>query len=186
MAEAGLASPEKTDKGFEFYETPRTFTRYLFHELTRRGIQPLPGQRVFEPCVGSDAIIAGAAEGSITPVTWVTNDLDPRWPATHHVDATDVSLWAVASVEGVDWTVSNPPFSKALEIIEHALRYSRIGVAMHLRASIHEVLKTGPRRTWMRDHLPTGCLWLPRFASSAVRLPATGRPIRCAPAGSSG
>jgi hypothetical protein len=35
---------------------------------------------------------------------------------------------------------------------------------MHLRASIHEVLKTGVRRTWMAEHQPAGILWLPRFA----------------------
>jgi hypothetical protein len=34
---------------------------------------------------------------------------------------------------------------------------------MHLRASIHEVLKTGIRRTFMGTHAPTGILWLPRF-----------------------
>ena len=39
-----------------------------------------------------------------------------------------------------------------------------MGVAMHLRASIHEVLKTGTRRTWMDRRTPTGILWLPRFA----------------------
>ena len=64
---------------------------------------------------------------------------------------------------GVDWTVENPPFKPCIDIIEHALEFSRIGVAMHLRASIHEVLKTGKRRAWMSKHQPTGILWLPRF-----------------------
>ncbi len=147
---------------FEFYETPETFTRYLFKALADRAV-PIVG-RVFEPCVGSGAIQRGA---SLRPMEfgvenfWFTNDLDPRWPADVHKDARDVTLW---QAHEFDWTVSNPPFTPALEIIERAIRFSRIGVAMHLRASIHEVLKTGTRRTWMNRYRPTGILWLPRFA----------------------
>jgi hypothetical protein len=40
---------------------------------------------------------------------------------------------------------------------------------MHLRASIHEVLKRGPQRTWMAEHRPTGLLWLPRFGYQRSR-----------------
>lgn len=134
---------------FEFYETPRAFSDWLFDEVAIYG-------RVFEPCVGSGAIVT-AHDGS----RWFTNDLDPRWPADVHKDATDETLW---QARRLDWTVSNPPFTPAIEIITHALKYSRVGVAMHLRASIHEVLKTGVRRTWMATHQPTGILWLPRFA----------------------
>ena len=65
--------------------------------------------------------------------------------------------------------MSNPPFTPAIEIITEALKASKIGVAMHLRASIHEVLKTGVRRTWMAQHPPTGILWLPRFAYQRSR-----------------
>ncbi len=139
---------------FEFYETPKAFTRWLFDEVKIFG-------QVLEPCVGSAAIVDAAIESPTVPyMQWHTNDLDKRWPADWHGDA------AKADVGGTsfDWTVSNPPFSPAIEIITAALRYSRVGVAMHLRASIHEVLKTGVRRTWMAQHPPTGILWLPRFA----------------------
>lgn len=156
----------------EFYETPRTFSRYLFTELEALGF-PVCG-RTFEPCVGSHAIVDAYLEyvrdrlvALDVPdlAAWSTNDLDPRWPAMHHLDATTLACWVEASRSSwVDWTVSNPPFTPALEIIEHALAYSRLGVAMHLRASIHEVLKTGTRRTWFQEHPPSGILWLPRFA----------------------
>lgn len=137
---------------FEFYETPDAFSRYLFQTIEVEG-------QIYAPCVGSGAIIRAAAT---VPGRrqWVTNDIDPRWPASTHLDATRPEAWAIEP----DWTVDNPPFSPALEIAELAIQRSRVGVALHLRASIHEVLKTGPRRTWMRRHPPTGILWLPRFA----------------------
>jgi hypothetical protein len=97
---------------------------------------------------------------------WITNDLDPRWTSNFHDDASTDALWtrlAHAPMQ-IDWAVSNPPFTPALAIIEQAIAHARVGVAMHLRASIHEVLKTGTRRTWMNRFQPTGILWLPRFA----------------------
>lgn len=146
---------------YEFYETPQAFSNWLFDRVDIRG-------RVFEPCVGSGAILR--ARWPPNGVRWFTNDLDERWPADVHKDARDETLW---QAHEFDWTVSNPPFAPAISIIEQALRYSRVGVAMHLRASIHEVLKTGIRRTWMREHRPTGILWLPRFAYQ--RSPTTGK-----------
>lgn len=148
---------------FEFYETPKAFTRWLFHRVDIAG-------RVFEPCVGSGAIstcaplLSGQHGGNRR--TWVTNDLDQTWPAHYHFDAAGRSnrCWEVDVIGSIDWTVTNPPFTPAIEIIENALGLSSVGVAMHLRASIHEVLKTGIRRTWMAQHTPTGILWLPRFA----------------------
>ena len=146
---------------FEYFATPAAFTTWLFAEMAHQGM-PIVG-RLFEPCVGDGAIVRAAAHNE-----WVTNDLDPRWPADHHFDA--AGPWPL---DTVDWTVTNPPFTLALKIIDRALVYSRVGVAMHLRASIHEVLKTGVRRRWMGDHLPTGILWLPRFAYQ--RSPTTGK-----------
>jgi hypothetical protein len=156
---------------FEFYETPDAFVRWLFRELAHLR-SPIIGT-AFEPCVGDGAIIKAAA---LRPQEfgvknhWMTNDLDPRWPADFHLDARARDLWLRTTAflrdtgRTLDWTVANPPFTPALDIITAALEYSRIGVAMHLRASIHEVLKTGNRRTWMATHTPTGILWLPRFA----------------------
>lgn len=145
-----MSEPLRLD--FEFYETPDPFTNWLFHEVEITG-------RVFEPCVGNGAI--QRASWPPNRRKWFTNDLDPRWPADVHKDACDRTLW---EAHEFDWTVSNPPFTPAIEIIDRAIEFSRVGVAMHLRASIHEVLKNGVRRTWMARHPPTGILWLPRFA----------------------
>lgn len=147
---------------FEFYETPKAFTHWLFDVI------PIHG-RIFEPCVGSRAIVEAATTHPIPDARsshWFTNDLDLRWPADVHKDATDPTLW---KAHEFDWSVSNTPFTTAIEIITQAIECSKIGVAMHLRASIHEVLKTGVRRTWMHEHTPTGILWLPRFAYQRSR-----------------
>lgn len=141
---------------FEFYETPRTFTKYLCSEV------PIGGQCA-EVCVGSGAIIdACLAAPYPRAQQWKTNDLDLRWSADFHLDAAKPELYT--ALGHVDWHVDNPPFTPAIEIITQCIMHAKIGVAMHLRASIHEVLKTGVRRTWMAEHTPTGILWLPRFA----------------------
>jgi hypothetical protein len=158
----------------EFYPTPAAFTRYLFRRVEIAGA-------VLEPCVGDGAIVRdslGFWPDTTSPDfrpqrrVWFTNDLDAAWPADLHQDAAAAPFWKTFSGE-IDWTVTNPPFSLALQIAERALQHSRRGVALHLRASIHEVLKTGPRRTWMAEHRPTGILWLPRFAYQ--RSPKTGQ-----------
>ena len=73
---------------FEYYATPSPFTSWLFTEMAHRGM-PIVG-RIFEPCVGDGAIIRAAAlrpqEFGVTN-TWLTNDLDERWPADLHFDA---------------------------------------------------------------------------------------------------
>lgn len=149
---------------YEFYETPEAATRLLFRDMTTLG-HSIYGT-VYEPCVGSGAIPraqATLADEILPPWSvdrWLTNDLDPRWPADTHMDAALPASWP----RDVDFTVSNTPFSAAIDIADHALRFSRRGVALHLRGSIHEVLKTGPRRRWFREHPPTGTIWLPRFA----------------------
>jgi hypothetical protein len=149
---------------FEFYETPETFTRYLFWTMAMRGT-PITG-RCLEPCVGSGAIIRASDHAN-----WVTNDLDTRWTAHSHDDACllDSRFWQQAPA----WTVTNPPFSIGLDIAANALASSRIGVAMYFRISIHEVLKEGLRRTFFRIWPPTGIIFLPRFAYQ--RSPKTGK-----------
>jgi hypothetical protein len=143
---------------FEFYETPEPFTRWL-NTYTDERVAPIAG-RICEPCVGNGAITRAVG------AHWWTNDLDPRWPADAHVDAAQDTLW---KAHAFDWTVTNPPFSLAIPILTHALAFSRVGVAMYLRLSIHEPLKTGERRTFFGDHPPTAVLMLPRFAHQRSR-----------------
>jgi hypothetical protein len=167
---------------YEFYETPAPFTQWLFDEVRIEGI-------CLEPAAGSDAIITATdtrRDGGHR--CWVTNDLDPRWPTNYHHDAAESVLYRTVeqAVAPIDWTVTKPPFTPAIAIIKQALQFSRVGVAMHLRASIHEVLKTGIRRTFLAEHPPTGILWLPRFAYQRSKKRASGRPTVSARAGACG
>lgn len=154
--------------GTEFYETPWPFTRWLLDELA-----PMVGVHaplIVEPCVGRGAIVGEIAQSrflSREGARLVTNDLDPYWSADYHQDAADPALWAaIAAAAGrpVDLTISNTPFGPWQAIAETALAHTRACVALHLRGTVHEVMKTGAGRTWMATHPPTGILWLPRFA----------------------
>lgn len=154
---AKLANP------FEFYPTPAPFTRWLFEP---QYITVGRGCVVAEVCCGSQAIV-GAVSDPESKIHWVTNDLDPYWDAEHHFDATSDDLYRATG--DVDWVVTNPPFSAAVDIINQALKHARVGVAMLLRISIHEPTKTGPRRTWLAENPPNGILFLPRFAYQRSR-----------------
>jgi hypothetical protein len=100
----------------EFYETPRTFSKYLFSEVSVRG-------RAFEPCVGSGAIVTASEHLPGEQREWVTSDLDHAWTAYYYGDATGDELWReVTRLEGpIDWTVTNPPFEPAIDILTQAL-----------------------------------------------------------------
>lgn len=156
---------------FEFYETPIAFTTYLQRALRRAGLPDISG-RIAEPCVGSGAIIRGIDKGyeqgngivvRRRDIEWCLADLDPRWVETPE-DATKLETWQRLSSGGrLDWVVSNPPFTQAIPIIQHAQQHASY-VAMHLRSTIHEPLKRGVGRTWLRDRPPTAVFFLPRFA----------------------
>ena len=144
---------------FEFFETPDPFSEFLFDEVNIAG-------RVCEPCVGSGAIIRASDRHSThLQRQWVTNDLCPAFSSDWNLDATKGELFKHLDDAGpVDWFVSNPPFTPAIDIVDYCLHHARVGVAMHLRISINEPLKRGPRQTWFAEHPPTGILFLPRFA----------------------
>ncbi len=156
--------PDGSVIDLEFFETPQAFTRYLFAQLRDLQVNGLADGRLFEPCAGNGAIVRAS---DVARGNWRTNDLDPRWSRGNHfqLDATDRRSWLTfCDPFPPDWTITNPPFTPAVEILSHAIATSQVGVAAHLRVSIHEVLKTGPRRTWLHDHPPTAILYLPRFA----------------------
>jgi hypothetical protein len=139
---------------YEFYETAEPFTRWLNRWTADHG-WPIGGD-IYEPCCGDGAIVRACVGPN---QRWFMNDLDPRWERGG-LDATKSAAWRTP----FDWTVTNPPFTKAVPILEQALTHSRIGVAMYLRLSIHEPLKVGTRRSWFAAHKPTAVLVLPRFA----------------------
>ena len=154
---------------FSFYETPEPFTKWLFQRIDIRGA-------LCEPCVGSGAILRGSGITQRTKASsywWKTNDIDQYWSATSHINATGPRLYHLLGKDMIDWHVTNPPFELWQEIAAQCLDHAVRGVAMYLRISAHEVLKGGPRRSWLREHPPSHVLFLPRFAHQ--RSPKTGK-----------
>ncbi len=154
-------------RGFDFYPTPAVFVHYLLDVLARHGRSPRG--RVFAPCHGSGAIQAACESWpGISRITnWTTNDLDPRWKADSHLDAAHRSAWIDRGP--IDFVIENPPFLKAIEIAEQAVAAAVQGVALHVRCTLNEPCKKRGshaeqlRRSFLREHPPTGTLWLPRF-----------------------
>lgn len=111
---------------FEWYPTPASYTRALW-QWSAVG----PDDVIIEPCVGDGAIL-----NVLRALGWrgraVTNDLDARWPADEHRDATSAETWrvllaraealrAVAPAHARILVVTNPPFSAAARILACAM-----------------------------------------------------------------
>ena len=124
----------------EFYETPPGFTRQLLAHLYPGRLHPVygrkildPGMTIYEPMAGDLAIVRVLAEHGLENV--LTNDIDPTRDTHLHLDATLPASWEDIDA---DWVIMNPAFSLALPTVQHALRHTRRGVAMHVRISWEE------------------------------------------------
>ena len=138
-------------RAFDFYPTPGWATEALLKRV------PISG-RVLECCAGAGDI--SRALGGSSCRTIVTNDIDPKWPTWHTLDARLFETWEY--IGPPRWTVSNPPFSCALPIVQQAVRCSVDGVAMLLRLSFLEPTKD--RGPWLAEHPPTRVIVLPRIS----------------------
>jgi hypothetical protein len=133
----------------DFYETPIWQTQVLVNLVTIDGF-------CFEPCVGNGKIIEALPTCGLR--SWCSNDIDHRRTADTHGDARTKMPWDYSVL--FDWTVSNPPFVGAIEILEHALQHSRIGVALLLRLSFLE--PTAKRAKLLSENPPSLVIVLPR------------------------
>lgn len=161
-----------TRRDHDAYYTPDDAVRIL-HE--RRPLIGKPGEVVCEPCVGGGAIAQPFRDRGCLVVT---NDLVPTIEADTHNDACSRPTWdqlqtdARARLDGsgrqwdnritLDWTVTNPPFVAAMEILQQAYAHSRLGVAFFLRLSFLE--PTEDRGPWLAEHPPDELIVLPRIS----------------------
>ena len=109
---------------------------------------------LFEPCVGSGQIVKNI-DGN-----WITGDFDPDCPGNptyRDFDATIEENWKGLNI---DWTITNPPFKAAPEILRNALKYSKKGVAYLVRISFLEPCLN--RIDIFKDNPPNKILFLPR------------------------
>jgi hypothetical protein len=125
---------------------------------------------IMEPCVGlgalskpfSDANYNASLDLSLYHV--ITNDLNPSIAADYHDDARERRAWKrwQADIGPIDWTITNPPFAYAPDILQHAYNNSRVGVAFLLRLSILEPCED--RASFMSECPPTHQIVLPRIS----------------------
>lgn len=125
-----------------------------------------PHHHVFEPCAGMGNI---AAPLICHGCSVLTNDVDPGMPTDMHADIALPENWVKYVNDGdvcvFDWIISNPPFSKAHEIVPLAVENARIGVAMLLRLSFLEpVEKKQPRAAFLESTPPQMMIVLPRIS----------------------
>jgi 16S rRNA A1518/A1519 N6-dimethyltransferase RsmA/KsgA/DIM1 with predicted DNA glycosylase/AP lyase activity len=135
-------------------------------ELLKR-VPISPHHRVLEPCAGSGNI---AVPLICHGCDVATNDIDPAMPADTHEDAADVQWWQLGLYDPrsgdvprvFDWAVSNPPFSRAHQIVPLAYEHARLGVAMLLRLSFLEPVAN--RAEFLHTFPPTHLVVLPRIS----------------------
>jgi hypothetical protein len=138
-----VSSMNKRHK-LDLYETNEKITRLLTGRVN------LNGRRVLECCCGP-----GAMAAVLRPLCerLTTNDLDPQHPADHHLHAATPYLYHLVQP---DWTITNPPFSEAEDILPAAFAGSQIGVAFLLRLSYLEPVAARGQRTgrasWLQRH----------------------------------
>lgn len=125
----------------DFYPTPAQLTKELLKRVEIAGT-------VFECCVGDGAIAQVFDTCPLIQELW-TNDIDPRIPVDLKVDVSLKESWFFIDIY-TDWVVTNPPFTKAADIIPLAWEYSLEGVAMLLRLSYLEPAKN--RGAWLQEH----------------------------------
>lgn len=138
----------------DFYPTPGWATEVLMENLPDE-IRADKSTVIYEPCSGKGDI-SNILKQKYSIV--LTNDIDPDMPSDGHLDATQDKAWTLR----VDWTITNPPFNQAYQIITKAVRNSRCGVAALLRLSFLEpTLERGP---WLAQNPPDKLIVMPRIS----------------------
>jgi len=113
------------------------------------------GGHIFEPCVGVGHLVEAMKGAGCEYIT--TNDIDLSVAADMHMDAQLCGFQT-----GIDWVVTNPPFSKAFPILKQMLPLAQEGVALLLRLSFLE--PTYERGAWLAAHPPDLLIVLPRMS----------------------
>lgn len=133
------------------YETPAHYTAALTKRIGA------PKGVVYEPCVGAGHLLNRLDLSRATKV--ITNDLDRHVVADHHWDVRRAKRWGTL---GIDWCITNPPFSAEQRILEFALQFCK-NVAMLARLSFLEpTISREP--FWLRHQSRVEIIALPRYS----------------------
>ena len=106
---------------------------------------------IFEPCAGKRHISDELAKQGYIVTSTDLEDAGNHPYGGQPVDATTREFWEWWSADNeIAWTVTNPPFNAAPDILPHALEYSSIGIAMLLRVTYIEPCKN--RAQWLIEN----------------------------------
>lgn len=126
--------------------------RYLTNDALTKGLLervPVSGL-VVEPCAASGEM-AAVLRRHPTVLDVVTNDIDPTLPNLDFVS--DARLPGAAIWQEnlrPHWVITNPPFSSAMDILQHSFDQCRVGVAFLLRVTFFEPVAA--RAEWLKCH----------------------------------
>lgn len=101
--------------------------------------------RVLEPCVGYNHIGKHFDQDQLITVDKYRY---PGYDANYYMDMTKKESWGIIKPLGIDWVVTNPPFSLAPAILPLAFEHCRKGVIFLLRLSYLEPCKD--RSKWLK------------------------------------
>jgi len=132
------------------YDTPPWMVAALLREVPE-----ISGRTLLDPCCGNSSM-AWMMRSRFERI--VLNDIDQNIPCESHRDLrVSTHLWTGCDP---DWCVTNPPFSLTGRVINQALQYCRVGVALLLRITALEVCAG---REIISYDPPQRLIVLPRF-----------------------
>jgi len=135
----------------DYFPTPPWATRALCEWIGKS--HDLAHMSVWEPACGEGYMVRPLAEFFKTVRATDVADYSATFPEQDGIEDFLLEWPTDAPSPAADWIITNPPFNRAAEFVELALRRARIGVAVFVRTSFLE----GGRRyreLWSR-HWPT-------------------------------
>jgi hypothetical protein len=152
MSKSQRTKPDRTGE-LEIFPTPS----WPVHRLLDR-LNPAPGaQSWFEPCAGEGHIVRAvdawmAAHGRETEITWTTTDIRPTRYAQPCADMTRLDNYFTQKSMTFDVVLSNPPFSKAMEMFRVCWPLAKRALVFLLPLSW---LGSGERCAALRENTPS-------------------------------
>jgi hypothetical protein len=132
-------STKRTRVANDFYPTPE---KLITAWLKENQILMSLNDRIFDGCAGEGVFQQVLEKGGYTNV--FSSDITQPAPEGYGsiADVTDEDYWEfLDQTRGVDWFITNPPYTLATTILRLALKYARRGVILLLRSSYIEPCK---------------------------------------------